>query len=128
MARLVYAVPCHDIIVDRQSSDTTFIRSIEHASPAELPAKLPGFCIGTLWEPETPDTFSVSLQLATPGGDSVILGTQEIQPGESMLHKMTFQLPGLEVKEEGRHAIHVCILEDGNWKSVAELPLFIVKR
>ncbi|GAB7021791.1 hypothetical protein [Salidesulfovibrio brasiliensis] len=128
MAKLIYAVPCHDVIVDRQSSDTTFIRSIEHASPTELPATLPGFFIGTLWEPQSPDPFSVSLQLKTPGGETVLLGSQEVQPGESMLHKMTFQLPGLEVKEEGRHGLQVCILEGGQWKPLTDLPLFIVKR
>jgi len=127
MPKLIYAVPCHDIIIDRQSNDTTFIRSIEHAAPNELPTVLPGFHIGTLWEPEGADQFSVSLQLTDPDGESTLLGTQEVQPGQTVLHKMTFQLPGLEVKKAGRHAISVCILENGSWNTLAELPLYVVE-
>jgi hypothetical protein len=44
------------------------------------------------------------------------------------LHKMTFQLPGLEVKVPGRHVIKICILSDGDWKTLANLPLYIVQQ
>ncbi|WP_285906026.1 hypothetical protein [Pseudodesulfovibrio pelocollis] len=129
MPKLIYALICADLIIDRDSSSTSFIRTVEHAVVPALPATLPPVFFASLWE--LGDTggqpFTVSLTLTPPRGEGAMLGAQEVTPGATMLHKMNFQLPGLTVSDEGRHVLSAAIRTDSGWKTVAELPLFVFK-
>jgi len=44
-----------------------------------------------------------------------------------MLHKMNFQLPGLQVKEEGRHELTVGLKSGEDWEIKARLPLYVFR-
>lgn len=127
MPKLIYALMCADLIIDKDSSSTSFIRTIEHAVVQDLPAVLPPVFFASLWDLESNgDTpFSVSLNLTPPEGDPVTLGVQEITPGSTMLHKMNFQLPGLKIEAEGKHVISVALKVGDGWETQAELPLFV---
>jgi len=128
MPKLVYALMSSDLIIDKESNSTSFIRTIEHAVVPELPAMLPPVFFASLWDINGDDTpFTVSLSLTPPEGNPMLLGIQEIKPAATMLHKMNFQLPGLEVKDEGKHQLSVAIKMDENWETLAELPLFVFK-
>lgn len=128
MPKLVYALMSSDLIIDKESNSTSFIRTIEHAVVPELPAMLPPVFFASLWDINGDDTpFTVSLSLTPPEGNPMLLGIQEIKPAPTMLHKMNFQLPGLEVKGEGKHQLSVAIKVDENWETLAELPLFVFK-
>jgi len=129
MPKLIYALMCADLIIDKDSSSTSFIRTIEHAVVPELPAVLPPVFFASLWDLEDDgDTpFTVSLNLTPPAGESVTLGMQEVTPGSTMLHKMNFQLPNLKVEVEGKHVVSVAIKTDDGWETMAELPLFVFK-
>lgn len=127
MPELIYALMCADLIIDKDSSSTSFIRTIEHAVVKEFPAGLPPVFFASLWNlensKETP--FTVALNLTPPGGKAMTLGVQEITPGATMLHKMNFQLPGLRVEAEGKHTISVSLKDGDNWLTMAELPLYV---
>jgi len=127
MPKLIYALMCADLIVDKDSSSTSFIRTIEHAVVPELPSVLPPVFFASLWDLEACDDkpFTISLNLTPPDGESVLLGVQEISPSGTMLHKMNFQLPGLSVKAEGKHVVSVALKDGDQWKTLAELPLFV---
>lgn len=127
MPRLLYAMVCNDIIVDRETGATSFIRTIEHAVVPELPVTLPPLYVGTMWEMEKNDTFSVALQLLAPSGKMETLGVQDVKDTGTMLHKLNFQLPGIPVAAEGRHMLVISIRTDSEWESVQELPIFIFK-
>ncbi|WP_319541540.1 hypothetical protein [uncultured Pseudodesulfovibrio sp.] len=129
MTELIYALICSDLIIDKESSSTSFIRTIEHAVVPDLPATLPPIFFASLWDLEKSGEkpFTVSLSLIPPTGDPITLGMQEITPGGTMLHKMNFQLPGLQVKSEGRHVIAVAIQAEGEWETLARLPIFVFK-
>ena len=129
MPKLVYALMCTDLIIDKDSNSTSFIRSIEHAVVPELPAALPPVYFASLWDMEDAqgEPFSVSLTLAPPAGEAVTLGTQEITPGQTMLHKMNFQIPGITVNAEGRHDMTVSIQDGDSWIELVRLPLFVFK-
>jgi len=129
MPKLIYALMCADLLIDKESSSTSFIRTIEHAVVPELPAVLPPVYFASLWDLDGNDgkPFTVSLTLSAPEGDDQLLGIQEITPGTTMLHKMNFQLPGLKVEVEGKHTVSVAIRVKEEWKTLAELPVFVFK-
>lgn len=127
MPKLIYALMCADMLIDKESSSTSFIRTIEHAVVPQLPAVLPPVYFASLWDLEGNEgkPFTVSLTLTPPEGDDQLLGIQEITPGTTMLHKMNFQLPGLKVDGEGKHIVSVAIKIDETWETLAELPVFV---
>ncbi len=129
MPKLIYSLICADLIIDKDSSSTSFIRTIEHAVVPELPAVLPPVFFASLWDLDgnNGQPFTVSLSLAPPEGDPITLGVQEIAPGETMLHKMNFQLPGLKVETEGKHLVSVSMKNGDDWSTEAELPIFVFK-
>lgn len=125
MARLLYALICNDVIVDRETGATSFIRSIEHAVVQALPANLPPLYVGSMWELEEEESFTVALQLTHPDERVETLGVQEVTSPGTMLHKLNFQLPGLAVTQEGRHVLSVTTKHGSEWTAQAELPLYI---
>lgn len=127
MAKLLYAIACNDIIVDRETGSTSFIRSIEHAVVSKLPAQLPPLYVGSMWEMDSSGEFSVALQLLHPDEKIETLGMQEVSAPETMLHKLNFHLPGLSVTQEGKHSLAVALKVGNGWETVAEIPFFIFK-
>jgi hypothetical protein len=129
MPKLLYALMCADMIVDKDTNATSFIRTVEHAVVPQLPAVLPPIYFASLWDLGDKGTegFTVALQLIPPEGKPTTLGIQEIGPTGTMLHKMNFQLPGLNVEAEGRYNIAVAIKRGDSYKKQAELPLFVFK-
>lgn len=127
MPKLLYSLMCTDLIIDKDSSSTSFIRTVEHAVVPELPAVLPPIYFASLWDLEGNEgkPFTVSLTLVPPAGDPTILGSQEVTPGTTMLHKMNFQLPGLKVEAEGKHLLSVALKDGDDWVTQSELPLFV---
>ncbi|MGE4422480.1 MAG: hypothetical protein AB7D39_09300 [Pseudodesulfovibrio sp.] len=129
MPELVYALICSDLIIDKDSSSTSFIRTIEHAVVPAFPATLPPIYFASLWDLEGAGTtpFTIALDLVSPEGREITLGMQEITPTGTMLHKMNFQLPGLKVEGEGKHVLAVSVKTDGDWETCARLPLYVFK-
>ena len=127
MPKLIYALMCADLLIDKESSSTSFIRTIEHAVVPQLPAVLPPVYFASLWDLDGNDgqPFTVSLTLTPPQGDDTLLGIQEITPGTTMLHKMNFQLPGLKVESEGKHVVSVAVKNGEEWQTMGELPVFV---
>jgi hypothetical protein len=127
MPKLIYGLMSTDLIVDRESNSTSFIRTVEHAVVREFPSALPPIYFGSLWDMEGDEgePFTVSLSLTPPGGEPVTLGVQEVTPAKTMLHKMNFQLPGLQVQGEGKHVISAAVKHGEEWNTVVELPLFV---
>jgi len=126
---LVYALICSDLIIDKDSSSTSFIRTIEHAVVPDFPATLPPIYFASLWDLENAGNapFTISLTLIPPQGKELTLGMQEITPTGTMLHKMNFQLPGLNVEGEGKHVLAVAVKSGGDWETRARLPLYVFK-
>jgi hypothetical protein len=127
MPRLVYAVLANDMIVDRESGSTSFIRTLEHVLTPALPARLAGVCLGTLWELDGAGPFSVEVRLHTPSGKKTALGKQEVLPAEARMHRLNFRLGGLALEEEGRHAVVLALIQDGKALKAAEMPLYVLK-
>ncbi|MCJ2166014.1 MULTISPECIES: hypothetical protein [unclassified Pseudodesulfovibrio] len=129
MPELIYALICSDLIIDKDSSSTSFIRTIEHAVVPGLPAALPPVYFASLWDMESNGDapFTISLTLIPPKGDSVTLGIQEVAPSGTMLHKMNFHLPGLHVEDEGKHILSVTLKKGSQWETKARLPLYVFK-
>lgn len=126
MPKLIYALMSSDLIIDKDSNSTSFIRTIEHAVVPELPAMLPSIFFASLWDLNGDDTpFTISLSLVPPEGEPKLLGIQEIKPAATQLHKMNFQLPGLQVEAEGKHHVRAAIKVNEKWETLAELPLFV---
>jgi hypothetical protein len=129
MPELIYALICSDLIIDKDSNSTSFIRTIEHAVVPELPATLPPVYFASLWDLEScgDNPFSISLTLTAPEGESVTLGVQEVAHSGTMLHKMNFHLPGLHVESEGKHILSVTLKKGSEWETKARLPLYVFK-
>ncbi len=127
MPKLIYALMCSDLIIDKDSNSTSFIRTIEHAVVPEFPSVLPPIYFASLWDLEAngDKLFTISLNLTSPAGESITLGVQEVSPGTTMLHKMNFQLPGLKVEAEGKHIVSGSLKDGDQWEVLAELPLFV---
>ena len=129
MSKLIYALLTADLIVDRDSGGTSYIRTVEHAVVPDFPTALPALFFASLWDLDgrQGEPFTVSLSLVRPSGEAVTLGVQEVRPGDTLLHKMNFQLPGLRVETEGRHTIAAAVKDGDDWTTVAELPLFVFR-
>ena len=127
MPELIYALICSDLIIDKDSSSTSFIRTIEHAVVPTLPTTLPPVYFASMWDLENAgeEPFTVSLSLVPPQGEPITLGLQEVTPSGTMLHKMNFHLPGLLVKEEGKHELTVAIKQGDGWETKSRLPLYV---
>ncbi|MGE4553084.1 MAG: hypothetical protein AB7D57_08230 [Desulfovibrionaceae bacterium] len=128
MAKLLYALLASDVIIDRETGASSFIRCFEHGAVRQLPAQVPPFYVASLWEldPQRAEPFTVALQLRTPSGEKTLLGSNEVQPTGALLHKVNFRLPGLHVKEPGRHAIVVALKDGDRQVKAAELPVYVV--
>ena len=125
--RLLHAIVCSDLIVDRETGSTTYIRTFEHGTVRQLPAQVPPFFVGSLWEldPKSKEPFSVGLRLKAPSGEITPLGSKKVKPTGATLHKVNFVIPGLQVKEEGRHAVQVLLRTEKKQGMVMDLPLFV---
>ena len=129
--KLLYAILCNDVIVDRESGAASFIKAFEHGTVRQLPAQVPPFFLGTLWEldPASKDEFAISMEVGSPSGKKQSLGSNQVKPTGAALHKINFQLPGLKVEEEGRHTITVSLTAKGRKpQAMAELPLYVILR
>ena len=102
MPELIYALICADLIIDKDSSSTSFIRTIEHAVVPEFPATLPPIYFASLWDLENAgkDPFTVSLNLMPPGGEMITLGLQEVTPSGTMPPQN--ELPAARPAGQGR--------------------------
>lgn len=127
MPRLVYALLANDLIVDRESGSVSFIRAVEHAQVRALPARLPSLWLGSLWELDGSGAFAVELRLRAPSGGQTVLGRQDIPAAQSRLHRLNFHLGGLELAEEGRHALLLALHGGEKPLKAAELPLYVLK-
>ncbi|MGE4292695.1 MAG: hypothetical protein AB7E32_10850 [Desulfovibrio sp.] len=127
LPKLVYALLCSDVIVDRESGSASFIRAFEHGTVRSLPAAVPPCFIATLWEtvPGQDQSFTLGLSLVGPDGESRPLGVNTVQPNNASLHKVNFRLPGLNVTQEGRHRIVLAAQQSEAREVVKELPLYI---
>ncbi|SKA85573.1 hypothetical protein SAMN02745704_01894 [Paucidesulfovibrio gracilis DSM 16080] len=124
---LVYALLCRDVIVDRESGSASFIRAFEHGTVPSLPATVPSCFIVTLWETGPNSSgFTIGLSLVAPDGTETDLGSNQVQPTGATLHKVNFQLPGLNVSQEGRHTINLSVTQDGEQRLVKGLPLYVL--
>ncbi len=131
MPKLVFSILCHDVIIDRESNSTSYIRALESGFAASLPTTFPPMYLGTVWEvdPEIDGDFDVLLQVEAPSGQRTDIGGQKIQPGAGAgMHKVNFRLPGLQIKEQGRHAVRLLLGDGGELEPVSELPLFVFLR
>lgn len=127
MPKLLYAVACHDIIIDRETGATSFIRTIEHAVVQEFPVTLPALYVGCMWELDDDKDFSVAIHLTGPDGKSETLGVQEVPSPGTVLHKLNFHIPGIRVQQEGKHLLGVALRSEDGWEAQIELPIFIFK-
>lgn len=127
LPKLVYALLCGDVIIDRETGSASFIRAFEHGTVRSLPATVPPCCIATLWETEQrpAQPFTLGLSLVTPDGASHPLGSNTVQPGEASLHKVNFRLPGLNVSSQGRHTVLLAVQQGDRREVVKELPLYV---
>lgn len=127
MPELIYSLICSDLLIDKDSSSTSFIRTIEHAVVPEFPATLPPIFFASMWDLDGAENepFTISLSLIPPQGEPITLGMQEVAPTGTMLHKLNFQLPGIRVEGEGRHILAVALKTDGGWDTRARLPLYV---
>ncbi|WP_022662126.1 DUF6941 family protein [Paucidesulfovibrio longus] len=127
LPKIVYALLCSDVIIDRESGSASFIRAFEHGTVRSLPASVPPCYIATLWEtvPPLTEPFTLGLSLVGPDGEAHNLGANTVQPNGASLHKVNFRLPGLNVSQQGRHNI-VLAVQMGEQREIAkELPLYV---
>lgn len=127
MPRLVYALLCADVLVERDSNSTSFIRTIDQGTVRALPAVMPPLFLCTLWEvdPERDRDFNVALVKVEPSGAKEAIGKQLVKCSGARLHKVNFHLPGLSVTEAGRHGIRLAFRAEKNRTEQHELPLYI---
>lgn len=127
LPKLVYALLCSDVIIDRETGSASFIRAFEHGTVPSLPASVPPCCIATLWESDKPldRPFGIGLSLVDPDGEAHALGTNVVQPTGATLHKVNFRLPGLRVNREGRHRIALAVEREDERALAGELPLYV---
>ena len=128
MPKLLYSLICSDVIVDRESGSASYIKVFEHGTVPQLPANVPPFFVATLWEldpQEQQKPFTVSLSLADPEGNESPLGENGVQPTGAALHKLNFQLPGIQVRAEGRHEVRVTLVQGKKSETVARMPLHV---
>ena len=124
MITLAWAVCCNRIIIDRDTNAVSYIDVVHGYAAKELPLTCPLLMLGCVW---ATDELGVEMrqrvEIAAPSG--AVVHEYESDPFQLALpiHRYHYQFGGFEMKESGVYLIRVQLLEDGQERTVAELPL-----
>jgi hypothetical protein len=126
MAKIVWALLCDRVIIDRDTNSVSYIDAIERLQARELPSGLPRVNVATLWARESDDdTLQVRFKLFSPSTakSEVLFTTDELKL--NWRQRVHLNLQGATVKEEGEYRIVVDQRSGNRWRKAAELPLMI---
>ncbi len=126
MAQFVRGIVCQRVITDQATNSVSYIDAIEELQFSSLPAVLPPFIVGTLWERgEEEEELEIRLRFVRPDGKH----SHEFTPPKTALirqrHRVNLTVGGLPVAVEGRHTIVIHQRVGGRWRKVASYPLYV---
>jgi len=107
--KLLYSILCSDILTDRETGSTTYIRTIDQISTPGIPILIPSLSIGTCWKFEKGDEkeYDVKIEIANP--------SEERKPQfpifklkaekDKLFHRINIRLSPFQIEKTGNYII-----------------------
>ena len=129
MPRLVYAIPCLQVIHDAETNLVNYINCIEQLLVPYFPFEFGEVIIGTSWVPTGPDDhLHLRLRIESPSGQTAAEKTVDSKPfGAYERFRINVRAPLFEVHEVGDDLFHIESGADGVWTSQATLPVRVTE-
>jgi hypothetical protein len=126
--KLIWSVICNRIITDQKTNTVSYIDCIEEVQTPNFPAIMANCSIGTLWKKEAAgeENLKARVYIDYPSGKSEQLIETEIIQVLKPHHRLSFQLDGFPLKEEGLHLFRIELSISDKWKPISEVG-FTVK-
>jgi hypothetical protein len=127
MIRNIWSILCRDILIDQETNAVSYLQCIEEVGAGVLPMVITQVSIGTLWEKNTDrdEPFLSRVVFVLPSGNmKTLLQTRPLMFNRPR-QRLHFKLEGLPITEFGHHDVRVEIHSNGNWQTVACLPLVV---
>lgn len=131
MARLVYALPCLNVLQDDVSGAPSYISIVEGVTVPSTPAEIVPFKIATYWfnPDEVEARLHLRLKVLSPGGATVLekaLDPDLLAPLHHLgRYRINIGAPRVKVDEIGVFDYLIQRESGGEWTTEASLPISV---
>lgn len=126
MPKLIWAVLCKRILVDKDTNSVSFIDLVDGLGARELPAGLPQLYVGTEWAREVEgERLKVRFRLLPPGGKNPIVSYETEEIKLKPRHRINLNLQGAQTKAPGEYTVTVDYWASSRYRTLARIPLLI---
>jgi len=128
MAKLLWALPCSQVLTDRETNTVSYITCVEEMGVRELPGKFSGLFVGTHWTrtSEEDDYIRSRIRVFNPSGEEVYTRELEEKAFEDFQrYRINVQVSGFDITETGKYDIAVEQEENGDWVEESRFPVWI---
>jgi hypothetical protein len=128
MAKLLWALPCFQVLTDRETNTVSYITCVEEMGVGEIPGKFPGLFVGTHWTrtSEEDDYIRSRIRVFNPSGGEVYTKELEERAFEDFQrYRINVQVSGFDITETGKYNIAVEQKENGDWVEKSRFPVSI---
>ncbi len=125
MPRLIWAVLCQRILVDRETNSVSYIETIEGLDATQLPLSAPPMTLGTLWKRQSEDdVLRMRVRIEAPGDKKALSHELPEYPfGPNPRIRVNVYLGGVLIREPGEHHIIVEQRVGQEWREEVRIPL-----
>lgn len=128
MAKLIWALPCIQVLTDQETNTTSYITSVEGVGVSSLPGKFPNIFVGTNWgrTSEEEDTIHPRLRVLAPSGEEV--NTRELEERsfeDFQRYRINVRVGGFDMAEAGEYTIVVEHKDGDSWVSDTQIPVMV---
>ena len=126
--RLLWLIVCEQLIVDKKTNKVSFINVSEHLKSKILPFAVDGMVLATSWAAQQlDDTVDLRMVVTAPDGEEVLTFAPPTIAFTHKYERVTIDLTGLTLKQEGPHSFAVEVSVDGVWQAQGSLEIFVTQ-
>lgn len=130
MAKLIWALLCRRIILDRETNLVSYVDAVDGMSLPKFPLPAPLFFVGTTWARGDDDKLEMNVVVYGPNGRRIDEAEADPLTFERQ-HKrgrMNVGIGGFSIDGPGRYAFAIETRLKGRWVEVHRFPLDVDAR
>jgi len=127
MINPIWSVLATIILTDKISNGISYVQCVEQITTNKLPVGLPRMAIGTSWERDSDDIeiLKLRIEIEHPSGEKSKIIEGEHPMAQKRL-RANIDITGMEIKETGRHVLHIDYLKENSWAMAFEIPFQVI--